>query len=275
MARRTKDSYTIQSVVHALELLEQFLGYEVELGVTELSRRLNLHKNNVFRILATLEVRGYVTQNTETEGYRLGVKAFELGQAYLRHNAVVSLVEPMLARLRDETGETAYFSVLQGEEVVYILAQESFRPVRVSSQLGLRIPAHRSAAGKVELAFLKELPYTRHPLRRQSDPNPQDLRRLERELERIRYQGYALDGVSEEGGVDPEVVHIAVAIFDASGKTVGALSIAGPYYRLGKEQELKRAIEDLKRAAQETTQILGGRVPVPQDQDKVRLQQVS
>jgi DNA-binding IclR family transcriptional regulator len=260
MARRSKDSYTIQAVVHSLELLEQFFGYEEELRVTELSRRLSLHKNNVFRILATLEVRGYVTQNPETEGYRLGVKAFELGQAYLRHNAVISLVEPLLVKLRDETGETAYFSVLQGEEVVYILAQESYRPVRVASQLGLRIPAHRSAAGKVELAYLKELPYHRHPLRRQTDPSPQDLRRLERELERIREHGYAVDGVGNEGGMDPEVVHIAVPIFDAGGKTVGALSIAGPFYRLGKERELNQAIEGLKRSAQETTQILGGKV---------------
>lgn len=259
MGRRSKDSYMIHSVVHALELLEQFLSYDEELGVTELARRLNLHKNNVFRLLATLEVRGYVSQNQETEGYRLGVKAFELGQAYLRHNAVISLVEPLLSRLRDETGETTYYTLLQGEEVVYILAQESYRPVRVASQLGMRLPAHRSAAGKVELAYLPSLPYGKHPLRRQTDPTPQDLRRLERELERIRAQGYAVDGLDAEGGGDPEVVHIAMPIFDAQGKSVGALSIAGPFYRLGKERILNQALEDLRRATDEITQVLGGK----------------
>ena len=55
MVRRNKTNYVIQSVAHALDVLEQFFGEVDELGVTELSKRLKLHKNNVFRLLATLE----------------------------------------------------------------------------------------------------------------------------------------------------------------------------------------------------------------------------
>ncbi|MDX1815351.1 MAG: helix-turn-helix domain-containing protein, partial [Thermodesulfobacteriota bacterium] len=54
MVRRDKSNYIIQSVSHALDVLEEFHGDVDELGVTELSRKLKLHKNNVFRILATL-----------------------------------------------------------------------------------------------------------------------------------------------------------------------------------------------------------------------------
>ena len=71
MVRREKSNYVIQAVAHALDVLEQFHG-DGELGVTELSKRLKLHKNNVFRILATLEARGYIEQNRSTENYRLG-----------------------------------------------------------------------------------------------------------------------------------------------------------------------------------------------------------
>ena len=52
--RREKSNYIIQSVSHALDVLEQFFQDADELGVTELSKRLKLHKNNVFRLLATL-----------------------------------------------------------------------------------------------------------------------------------------------------------------------------------------------------------------------------
>ena len=55
MVRREKSNYVIQSVSHALDVLEQFNGEVDEIGVTELSKRLKLHKNNVFRLLATLE----------------------------------------------------------------------------------------------------------------------------------------------------------------------------------------------------------------------------
>ena len=56
--KKAKSDYLIQSVSRALDILEAFTANEGELGVTELSRRLKLHKNNVFRLLATLETRG-------------------------------------------------------------------------------------------------------------------------------------------------------------------------------------------------------------------------
>ena len=81
--QREKTNYVIQSVAHALDVLEQFYGELDELGVTELSKRLKLHKNNVFRLLATLESRGYIEQNKATENYRLGIRCLQLGQTYV------------------------------------------------------------------------------------------------------------------------------------------------------------------------------------------------
>src|SRR2546426_12584952 len=83
--RREKANYVIQSVSHALDVLEQFAGDAEELGVTELSKRLRLHKNNVFRLLATLESRGYIEQNRATENYRLGARRLPLGQGDVDH----------------------------------------------------------------------------------------------------------------------------------------------------------------------------------------------
>ena len=84
MVRREKTNYVIQSVAHALDVLEQFAGETEELGVTDLSKRLKLHKNNVFRLLATLESRGYIEQNKSTENYRLGIRCLALVQTVVQ-----------------------------------------------------------------------------------------------------------------------------------------------------------------------------------------------
>ena len=95
VGRRKKSSYIIQSVTNALDLLEEFRGEETELGVTELSKRLGLHKNNVFRLLATLESRGYMEQNKVTGNYRLGLRVLELGQVFIKHMGRAILSRPM------------------------------------------------------------------------------------------------------------------------------------------------------------------------------------
>ena len=79
MVKREKESYVIQSMNNTLNLLEGFEGDRDELGITEPSKRLNLHKKNVFMLLTTLEAKGYIEQNKLTENYRLGVKSLKFG----------------------------------------------------------------------------------------------------------------------------------------------------------------------------------------------------
>ena len=65
--KKEEKEYIIKSVDNALDLLEAFIGREEELGVGELSRRLKLSKNNVFRLLSTFTERGYIEQNEKNE----------------------------------------------------------------------------------------------------------------------------------------------------------------------------------------------------------------
>src|SRR5574341_1176739 len=81
--RKEKAEYVVQAVDRALDILESFGYTQEELGVTELSRKLRLPKNNVFRLLATLETRGYIEQDRRTGNYRLGIKTFEVGNVFL------------------------------------------------------------------------------------------------------------------------------------------------------------------------------------------------
>src|SRR6056297_2743284 len=156
MVKKDKSEYIIQAVSHALDLLEQFHDDVDELGVTELSKRLKLHKNNVFRLLATLESRNYIEQNRATENYRLGLKALELGQTFIKQMGLLRQAKPILDKLVEETHETSYVSIIKDGYSVYLDVAETDLTVRVVSRVGSRLPAYCTAAGKVQLAYMTE-----------------------------------------------------------------------------------------------------------------------
>src|SRR5207245_290870 len=126
--RREKSNYIIQSVSHSLDVLEQFFGEADELGVTELSKRLKLHKNNVFRLLATLESRGYIEQNRASENYRLGIRCLQLGQAYVGNMGFVSQARAVMADLAKQARETVYVAMLRRGVMVPIEVVAAGRP---------------------------------------------------------------------------------------------------------------------------------------------------
>lgn len=152
--QKDKSEYIIQAVSHALDLLEQFHDDIDELGVTELSKRLKLHKNNVFRLLATLESRGYIEQNKATENYRLGLNSLELGQTFIKQMGLLRQAKPILDQVVHECNETSYVAIFKDEHSVYLDVVETDLTVRVVSRVGSRLPAFATAAGKVHLAYM-------------------------------------------------------------------------------------------------------------------------
>ena len=117
--KKLKSDYVIQTVSHALRLFEEFRT-EDELGVTELSRRLNLHKNNVFRLLATLEQHGYIEQSSANERYRLGAKCLELGETFCRSHSLLDQARPILRSLAEKVGETVHLAQMSAFEIVHV-----------------------------------------------------------------------------------------------------------------------------------------------------------
>lgn len=221
VARKAKSDYLIQSVSRALDLLEAFSAKEGALGVTELARKLKLHKNNVFRLLATLETRGYVEQDKESERYRLGVKVYEIASVFLHHLDLRRQSRPHLEALSAKSGETAYLSVLDRTSAVYIDMAESEQAVRVAPRLGARVPALSSAAGQVLLALL--------PRERQEEAiagQAEAARWLDR-LARVASEGYAVD--HEEG--EPGVVAVAAPVRDLTKRVAGAVECDAPAFR--------------------------------------------
>jgi IclR family transcriptional regulator, KDG regulon repressor len=258
MVRRDKANYIIQSVSHALDVLEQFRGDVDELGVTDLSKRLKLHKNNVFRILATLQSRNYIEQNRANENYRLGIKCLELGQTFIQQRGMLKQAKPILGDLADKAGETAYISILRGDDVVYIDSVETTSTVRVVSRLGLHMPTHATAAGKALVAFESEEDLRRRfnrELPRYTRNTHSTSVELLQDLERVRERGYATDLEEFEDGLRC----IAAPVRDYTRKVIGALSVSGPAHRLSDERIEQAIAAEVIRCGKELSARLGFR----------------
>jgi IclR family KDG regulon transcriptional repressor len=257
MAKKEKAEYIIQAVSHALDLLEQFHGEVDELGVTELSKRLKLHKNNVFRLLATLESRGYIEQNKATENYRLGLKSLELGQTFIKQMGLLRQARPILERLVKDCNETSYVAIFKEGYVVYLDVVETDLTVRVVSRVGSRLPAHCTAAGKIHLAFMSdeeiEALFPERQLKAYTSNTITDREDLKGNLKNVVDQGYAID--NEE--LDPGVRCVAGPIRDYTRRIVGAVSVSGPSMRFSDDRIEKELIPLVLQASQDLSTRLG------------------
>lgn len=257
MAKKEKSEYMIQAVSHALDLLEQFHSDDVdELGVTELSKRLRLHKNNVFRLLATLESRGYIEQNKVTENYRLGLKSLELGQTFIKKMGLLHQAKPVLDGIVEDCNETSYLAIFKEGHIVYLDVVETHLTVRVVSRVGSRLPAYATAAGKVHLAYMSEeeldaiLP---EDLKAYTEYTITDRNKLKENLKEVAEQGYALD--NEE--LDLGVRCVSAPIRDYTRRIIGSLSISGPSIRFTDERIEKELMPLIVKAAEELSSRLG------------------
>ena len=256
---KPKSDYSIQTVSNALRLLAAF-DREYELGVSELSRRLGLHKNNVFRLLATLEQRGYVDQSPETERYRLGVRTLELGRAFTRSRSLLQRARPILRALADALGESTHLGVLRGFEVVHLDGAASDRLILTRVRVGWRLPAHCNALGKVLLGCAPEgvreafdRSVVAGGLERRTPATIVDRDKFFEHLRTVAVQGFAVDTEECEEGL----CGVAAPVYDGDGDLVAALCASGPAFRLDPEGLLREVAPKVTQAADRLSRDLG------------------
>lgn len=255
--KRDKSHYVVQAVDRALGLLEVFDYQQEELGVTELAQKTGLHKNNVFRLLATLECRGFIEQDKKTGNYRLGIKTFEVATVFLHHFALRRQARPVLEELVAKCNETAYLAVADGPHVIYVLMHETSHTVRIFPRLGQRLPAYCTASGKAQLAYeshdrLAQI-FRHFPMRRLTENTVTNLEVLERHLQEVARRGYAVDDEELEYGVRC----VAAPVRDYSHRVVAAVGLSGPVSRFPIERIEQELVPLVKEAGIKISQRLG------------------
>ncbi len=186
-------------------------------GVTEISRELGLNKNNVFRILVTLEEHGLVEKEEETDKYKLSVGSVALGYGFIQKHPLTKLSIPVLKSLRFRLGETVNLAMLEEKQqyVIYVASEETIKPVKIKSRLGRRfsINSKVSSAKAIKKGLMGEPGFV-----------------------------FALE-VDEKVGTAGG----ACVIRDYKGRPIGAVEVLAPSYRLPPdliEKEIKPLLED-------------------------------
>ncbi len=251
---KSESGRMIASVSRALSILDLFDHNTTELGITEISHLLDLHKSTISGLVNTLQASGYLDQNPSTRKYRLGLKIVERAILALSGLEVSRIARPYMLQLRDWRDETVNLAILNDDEVLYIERELGTRTLGMQSHVGKREKAHSTALGKALLSQLTEVElgeylskYSLNPVTPNTITQPQKLRQ---ELEIIRRQGFATDMEENEiGGVC-----VAAPILDYQGNAIAAISISIPMARLKRIETPKlgkKVIETAKAISKE------------------------
>ena len=227
----TKKRQGILVLHKTLDILETVRESRSGLSLADLARALGLPKTTAYRIMATLESRGYISRNPAGH-FQMTRKLFDLQQNESDEQVVLRAAQTSMVKLVESCRETVNLGVLDAGEVVVISTIESPQSIRMTSKVGNRRYLHSTALGKVLLCGLTEKEIQRL-IRIQGLPRltPRTLvtkQALAIELERVRRQGYALD--NEENEADGRC--IAAPIVGAGGMIVASLSISAPAFRM-------------------------------------------
>jgi IclR family acetate operon transcriptional repressor len=225
------DGNAVRSVDRAAALLLALGESQGEAGVTELARRLGLHKSTASRLLATLERRGLVEQDDESGKYRLGLVVIRLAERAERTMDLRRIAMPELERLARLTRETVSLAVLDRDSAMTVAWADGANVLRVGDWTGRTTPLHGVAAGKVLMAALPERDVLRivraglaaHTLRTLVTLEP-----LLEELARVRRRGFA----ASLGELELSLNEVAAPVFDARGSVIAAVAISGAAFRV-------------------------------------------
>jgi len=250
-----KDKYLLSSVYNALEILD-LLSEHKELGLTEISNKLQLGKASVFRMLYTLEKKKYVYKTTDAK-YRLDIKFAHYGQKVLKRDNNINVIRPYLKELRDKNNETVHMSILDISDynIIIMDKEQSNSTIQMASRIGEKLPSYCTAMGKVLLAsnLDEELENKIFSLKleKRTDNTITDPNELIKMLKKVKEQGYAEDLEESEEGL----VCYAVPIKNISGKTIAAISFSGPSARM--RQKKDQLIKSIKETAEEISKSMG------------------
>ena len=222
--------------------------------LTEISAAIKIGKSTVHRLLATLLDEDFVWLDPYSSRYILGAKVLQLSNQLTHQSILIRYVGPVLKRLATVVNETCNLGVLEGDQVHYLIIEESAEPLRMSEQVGTRLPASCTALGKALLSDLSVEEVTqiysakgKLPIRA---PNSvKNLPELLSQLQKVRRMGMELDNEELYRGV----TCLAAPVRDHSGKVIAAISISLPKNRAfprrldSFKDALLAAVQDLSR----------------------------
>lgn len=217
---------SVQSLDRAFDIIELLSKESRSIPMTEIGRRLELHKSTVHRLLSSLRKRGYVEQEAESGNYKLGLGFVELASLYLNNLELKTEASPFLHELAKTTGQTAFLAIMDNTEVVYIDKAEVFNSLRRYTIIGKRLPLYVTSLGKAMLSGCSDREiedlYPERTLPRLTAKTLPTFDALMAEIRLTRDRGWAVDDEEREMGTRC----IGAPIFDYRDRVIAGVSIA-------------------------------------------------
>ncbi|MBK1635139.1 HTH-type transcriptional regulator BhcR [Rhodovulum adriaticum] len=252
----TSEQNVIKALDRGIAVLER-LGEIGGCTLSELAAALDQPAASIYRVLFTLETRGMVEFDADSQTWNIGAGAFRIGSRFLRRSSLAEQARPALRALMEATGETANLGVERHGQVLFLSQVETHAAIRAFFPPGTLSPMHSSGIGKALLAQMPpsrvEEIVKRHDLARFTQTTLTDPQALAADLAATRARGYAIDDEEKNAGMRC----VAAPIFDMHGEAVAGVSVSGPAQRLP-QAALPDLAQEVMRAARQITQGIGG-----------------
>lgn len=248
------------SLDKACDVLASFTPLKPAWGISELARELGLAKSGVFRIVKTLEVKGFLRRRANSYDYELGYRIYELTGAVIGEGKwLCEKAGPYLWELHRATGLTVSLRVLENDKLVVLDRVEGTNPLKVVYPVGAHLPCNHGASGKLLLAYQRTIPEVRELLRsgkiqKLTENTKADFNALQASFKKIRKHGYAVT----RGEALLGVAGLAVPVWGQNGGVSAALALTSPE-SLCSAKELKKFLPLMKDSADRLSHDLGYR----------------
>ena len=250
MAEGKETKNPVQSAERIFQVMEM-LAENGEMGLMEISAALDLHKSTVHRLLMSLVYMGYAKQDETTQKYMLSYKIVNMAGKILDRMDILQVAKPYLERLSDLSGEAVHLVQREGNHILYIYKIEAkVGTIRMVSHVGMIHPMYCSGVGKAIMATLPEREvkqiWNESVIEKKTDKTVTDYDEMQKLLEEVRKNGYALDDEENEKGVRC----IAACLHGYQNEVKYAFSISGPTSRMTRERVMELAV-DVKKVQEE------------------------
>jgi IclR family pca regulon transcriptional regulator len=225
------------------------------LTIADVSRRTGLSRAVARRFLLTLGELGYVA--SDNRNFRLTPRVLDLGFTFLSTMRLPDVAQPVMEELVSALHESCSVSVLDGQEIVYVVRVPAKRIMSIALVVGTRLPAYPTSMGRVLLAALEPAELEKYlaaavlrPLTPRTLTDKSELRRI---LAKVRERGWA--SVDQE--VETGLRSVAAPIRDRSGRTIAAINMSSHVSRVSLKDMRTHHLPAVIQAAGRISAMLG------------------
>ncbi|AMM22140.1 IclR family transcriptional regulator [Frondihabitans sp. PAMC 28766] len=196
------------------------------------ARELGLPRSTAYQLLGALLDEGFVVHFPEESTYALSTALGQLGTSADRATRLRRLGAPLLTRLLGEVRlpVVAQLGILHGQEIVYLAQESAPRAPSLVSAIGVHLPAHLTATGRVILAHLDHAQVRALYPDRESlvikagsgaGAGPGTLRELDELLRDTRRRGWGL----ENGEITDGYASVSAVVLDHNDYATAAIGV--------------------------------------------------